>query len=195
MNRNTQVESVPVSDVRPTGRDNGHGARPEAPTAGYAERPGYVPGQNNTVQPGTEPSGYVAPGYNPYGYRNGGYAYAPAAANHEQITIASGANLILGLWLIAAPFVLNYASAAARGNDVIVGIIVASLAALRVFGAYRAAWLSWLNALIGVWLVAAPFVLVYTGASHAMGNDIIVGLGVIIFGVWSAIATHGRNVF
>lgn len=121
-----------------------------------------------------------------------GYAYAPAAADHEQITIASGANLILGLWLIAAPFVLRYAAANARGNDVVLGIIIASLAAIRVFGAYRSAWISWVNALAGIWLIVAPFALGYSGFTHPLWNDIITGVLVTIFGIWSALATHGN---
>lgn len=122
------------------------------------------------------------------GYDN---AYAPAGANHEQILLASGANLLLGLWLIAAPFVLTYTTATARGNDVALGIIIATIAAVRVFGAYRAAWLSWTNALAGVWLIIAPFVLGYGGYAHPMWNDIITGALVVLFGTWSALATHG----
>ncbi|MGV2827876.1 SPW repeat domain-containing protein [Myxosarcina sp. GI1(2024)] len=51
------------------------------------------------------------------------------------------------MWLIIAPFLLGYVTSASRGNDIAIGIIIAILAALRLFGAYRAAWLSWLNAL------------------------------------------------
>lgn len=112
--------------------------------------------------------------------------------NEEQIVLASGANLILGLWLIAAPFVLTYASATPRGNDIILGIAIGVIAAMRVFGAYRAAWLSWLNVLLGLWLLIAPFGLGYTHLSHPMWNDIIVGVLVIIFALWSSFATHGK---
>lgn len=43
---------------------------------------------------------------------------------------ASWTNLVLGIWLIIAPFALGYsATTAAMVNDIVVGIIVAALAA------------------------------------------------------------------
>lgn len=175
----TQVEQVPRTD-RQAGAEPlpnyGVGPGPTAantgPQAGPAQNMGY---------------GYNQPGF---GYNQPGYGY-PLAGNHEQIVLASGANLLLGLWLIAAPFVLTYTAANARGNDVIFGIIIATIAAVRVFGAYRSAWLSWINVVLGAWLIIAPFVLGYGGHTHPMWNDVIVGILVAAFGVWSALATHG----
>ncbi|MCL4425773.1 MAG: SPW repeat protein [Firmicutes bacterium] len=37
-------------------------------------------------------------------------------------------NLILGIWLIIAPFVLGYGKSAGAWNDVLVGIVVAIVA-------------------------------------------------------------------
>lgn len=179
---------APANEQRPRGAPNQGSAPNEGyapPNQGYGPNPGYAPNY------GYGPNRGYAPGYG-YGPGHGaGYAYAPMTANHEQITLASGANLILGLWLIAAPFVLNYAPSVARGNDVVMGIIIATLAAVRVFGAYRAAWVSWLNVLAGIWMIIAPFALGYSGFAHPTWNDIIVGALVVAFGAWSALATHG----
>lgn len=48
-----------------------------------------------------------------------------------RLTGSSWYNLIFGLWLIVAPFVLNYTHTAAFWNEIIVGIIVAVLAAVN----------------------------------------------------------------
>jgi hypothetical protein len=100
------------------------------------------------------------------------------------------ANILLvvgGVWLIIAPFVINYASVSqAAWNDVIVGIVVA-VAALANMGA-RAGWLSWLNFLLGVWLIVAPFALSYKSAAPTW-NDVVLGVIVCILAAWSGAAS------
>lgn len=49
--------------------------------------------------------------------------------------------------------------------------------------------LSWINALLGLWLLVAPFIIGYSGTSGgATWNDAIVGIIVIVIGVWGASA-------
>lgn len=158
--------------------------RERAPYADNGQGDAYVDNRGRTT-PGYD-TGYATNNRPYYGVNNG-----PASAASEQIMLASGGNLLLGLWLIAAPFVLTYASANARGNDIILGLLIATMAAFRVFGAYGRAWLSWANALLGVWLVVAPWVLGYSSLMHPTWNDVIVGILVIVLGVWSALSTHG----
>jgi hypothetical protein len=112
-----------------------------------------------------------------------------------QVQLASGANLAVGLWLLIAPFVLAYnvASDAATWNDVIVGIVVASLAAIRAFGAYSQGWLSWSNVALGVWLIITPFALGYSEHADPLWNDIIVGVIVASLGTWSALESTRRG--
>lgn len=97
------------------------------------------------------------------------------------LTTATGINLVAGIWLIIAPFVLGYFGVA-RTNDMIVGVIVAAIALIGAFTAWeRGTWAGWLNVIAGVWLVVAPFVLGYFGNPVNTWNDII--LGIIIGGV------------
>lgn len=104
---------------------------------------------------------------------------------------ASGANIVLGLWLIIAPFLLGYTGiAAAMWNEIIVGVIVVVLAWLRVSNPGRMTWLSWSNVVLGLWLIAAPFVLGYSGTAAAMWNEVIVGLLIAGLGTWSALETR-----
>jgi hypothetical protein len=110
-----------------------------------------------------------------------------------QVRLASGLNVVMGIWEILAPFILGYSSASVpTTNAIIVGLIVTVLAAIRFFGAYRAAWLSWVNAVLGVWLIVAPFILGYAG--NARTNDIIVGVIIAALGTWSALATNQHAV-
>jgi SPW repeat-containing protein len=110
------------------------------------------------------------------------------SAWRETVAAASGINLIAGIWLIIAPFVLGYSNGDPYWNDIVFGAIIAVFALARVSGAYRAAWLSWLNALIGVWLFISAFWLDATATAGI--NDVILGIVVFVLGIASATATE-----
>jgi hypothetical protein len=109
----------------------------------------------------------------------------------DQFILASWATLVAGLWVLIAPWVLTFAGYApnARANGLVLGALVASTGATRVFGNYRSGRLnqtiSSLTVLPGVWLVAAPFVLGYTDRTRPMTSDIISGIAIILFSLWS----------
>lgn len=120
-----------------------------------------------------------------------GYGTPPPRHDwREEIVGLSGLNVLAGIWLIIAPWVLGYSRSDPRWNDVVFGIIVAVLALIRVSGAYRAEWLSWINALIGIWLFVAAFTIDQTRV--AAWNDIILGIIVFLLAVGSAEATTRR---
>jgi hypothetical protein len=112
----------------------------------------------------------------------------PAGDWRAAVATASGLNVLAGIWLIIAPFVLNYAPGDPVWNDVIFGAIVALLGLIRVSGAYRAAMLSWANAIIGAWIFASAFWLDQSGTASA--NDIIFGIVVFVLAIASATATE-----
>jgi hypothetical protein len=109
----------------------------------------------------------------------------------EEIETLSGLNVIAGIWLIIAPWVLGYSGRDPRWNDVVFGAIVGVLALIRISGAYRETWLSWINAAIGVWLFIAAWTIDHTGT--AGGNDIILGVIVFLLAVGSASAVPLRR--
>jgi hypothetical protein len=115
--------------------------------------------------------------------------YGPAGRGDWRTTvmIASGLNVLAGIWLIIAPFVLGYSNGDPYWNDIVFGAIVAVLALARVSGAYRASWMSWLNMLIGAWIFISAFWLDNT--SNAGTNDIVLGAIVFILGLFSATAS------
>src|SRR5437868_13716449 len=59
---------------------------------------------------------------------------APVAPRHDwrsEIVSLSGLNVIAGIWLIIAPWVLGYSGRDPRWNDVVFGIIVGIFALVR----------------------------------------------------------------
>jgi SPW repeat len=109
------------------------------------------------------------------------------------VVTASGLNLLAGIWLIIAPFVLGYRSGDPVWNDVVFGAIVALIALVRISGAYRATELSWVNALIGVWIFVSAFWL--DQSSTAAVNDLILGAIVFLLGLASASASEEANAW
>lgn len=98
--------------------------------------------------------------------------------------------LVLGAWLIIAPYALSYDKTVAYWNEVITGVIVVILALVRL-AVPRANWASWVNGLAGIWLIISPFFLAYTGAA-AYWNQIIFGILVAIV-AYSNVGTLQRT--
>jgi SPW repeat len=89
----------------------------------------------------------------------------------------SWVNVVLAIWVIVSPFVLAIHSSRAVWNNVVTGVLVGILALIR--WSVRQPGLSWLNLLLGIWLVISPFVLFLSGA--AMWNNVILGVIVAAF--------------
>lgn len=104
-----------------------------------------------------------------------------------QVKVASGLNFLAGIYLLISAWAAG-ATSGATANGIIFGIIVAILAATRFSGA-TGAWASWLDALIGVWMIISPWVYGYAGYAWRW-NSIVVGIIMIVLGVWSALATQ-----
>jgi VIT1/CCC1 family predicted Fe2+/Mn2+ transporter len=110
---------------------------------------------------------------------------------------ASGLNVVLGIWLVLAPLVIYFASPAALWNEVIVGIVLFALALSRT-SAFRITWPSWVNLVLGAWLIIAPFVLGDNNKS-ATWTQVISGLliGIValisISATWSAVRGRGQS--
>ena len=65
---------------------------------------------------------------------------------------------MLGVWLAAAPDVMGYGGHARLSNQ-FVGVWMATFGAIAMSECLRA--VQWANLALGVWLVAAPFLLEY----------------------------------
>ena len=103
---------------------------------------------------------------------------------------ASALNVLAGIWLIISPWVLGFTDLRVPLWDtLLVGIAVLVLAAIRL-GTSGTTGLSWVNLLLGIWLIISPFVLGFTAASAAMSNAIVLSILVGIFSLWAALATR-----
>lgn len=54
--------------------------------------------------------------------------------------------------------------------------------------------LSWMNFALGVWLVIAPFALLYRGIQAALWDDIVVGLLIAAYSLWRALEVEQMTV-
>lgn len=111
----------------------------------------------------------------------------------EQIMTASGLDALAGIWLLLSPFILRFLPGAAVTNNVLVGIVIAILAIIRFSGAYEQAWISWINAILGVWVLISPWVLQFADHRVPTTNNVITGIVVIILATWSALATDASR--
>jgi len=111
----------------------------------------------------------------------------------RQVRTASGLNIMMGLWLLIAPWALGYTLVnAAVWNSVLIGIAVALVAVLRIAMPLRYEGVSWLNFALGVWLLFAPFLLGFADVGPAMWNSMVSGALILALSAWAA--TSGRAV-
>lgn len=93
------------------------------------------------------------------------------------------ASMVLGLWLIAGAFALDYRSSALVVSDVVSGAIVIVLAILSL--SHRPLmrfWAPWANSLVGLWLLFAPLAF-WAPTAAAYANDTLVGALVVVFAI------------
>ena len=84
------------------------------------------------------------------------------------------ANLVLGVILLASPWIFGFPSGAASQNAVVFGIVIAaiSIAALAAF----TVWEEWLNLIVGVWVLVSPWVLGFAGTAATQVHIVIGGI-------------------
>lgn len=111
-------------------------------------------------------------------------------SHSSQLKVASGLNVVAGIYLIISAWI-GALSGGTRANGIIFGIIVAILAAIRFSGG-TGRWMSWLNALIGIWLIISPWVYGTAGQGW-MWNSIVLGIIVLVLGACAAMASGSEG--
>jgi hypothetical protein len=115
-----------------------------------------------------------------------------APQNRPLIRWQDVANLVLGIWLFASPWILKFAGAGAVATSAwVFGILIAVLALMAIF-AYQQ-WEEWLNATIGVWVFISPWVLGASTNAKVLWNALIVGAVLVILALWSVSLEHGSG--
>jgi hypothetical protein len=110
-----------------------------------------------------------------------------------QARTASGANIVLGIWLIVSPWVFDYRGKSAVLGGVTVGVLIALLAAIRVASLHDSAGLSGINLLLAFCTVVSPWAYEYATNEGALLNNIIVGIFIAALAIWSALATDAEH--
>jgi hypothetical protein len=110
----------------------------------------------------------------------------------EGARTASVLTLIAGIWLIISPFWMGYYTAPAPlWNTLTVGIAVTVLALVRACYPAENVGLSWINLLLGLWLIVSPSFLPYHDLWVPARCDVITGIVIGVTALWGALATPG----
>jgi type III secretory pathway component EscS len=114
-----------------------------------------------------------------------------------QARTASGINILLGIWLIASPWIFGYTGTPpvliggtpAVMNSVIVGAMIAILAASRLASLRDSAILSGVNLILALWTIASPWVYGYASNVGAVRDNVLLGVAIATLASWSGSAT------
>ncbi|MCD6291704.1 MAG: SPW repeat protein [Anaerolineae bacterium] len=101
---------------------------------------------------------------------------------------------VAGAWEVIAPFILKYTSTgSATWNAIIIGLAIVILGVWAALSAAESTVknLNWVNAVLGAWLIIAPFILSYSHTTTAMWNNIIIGVIVLALAAWAAVTAGG----
>jgi len=95
-------------------------------------------------------------------------------------------NLVFGVWLFFSPWLLQYFTARpytdqtiASWNSIFFGAAVVVFAVWALFVPKK--WEEWTNLILGLWLIASPWVLGFHNNLVAAANIVGVGLVIAIF--------------
>jgi len=115
-------------------------------------------------------------------------------AKQHMIKSSDWGNVLLGLWLVISPFVLNYSSLqTAKFNDILLGVAVGLLALAGATGMwkgpkqFKAA--GFVTALLGAWLIVSAFVLGFAHELRPMWNNVVVGIVVGVLALSEALGS------
>ena len=91
------------------------------------------------------------------------------------ISLSSAVVAVLGLWLVITPWAIGAPGPRVALNGVICGVLILVCSGIRF--AYRhTSALSWINALLGAWVIGAAWVFNESGVDVHTWNYTIVGV-------------------
>lgn len=101
-------------------------------------------------------------------------------------------NVLLGVWLVVAPFALSTVIPDERWtiNDIVLGVLLVAASWAIVSMAAPPTGIAWFEVLCGIWLLVAPFVLRYSAGHLKLRNDVFSGVIAIVI---AAIAMTGMR--
>jgi hypothetical protein len=93
-------------------------------------------------------------------------------------------NVVLGVWLIASPWVLDFAGQ--RTASIVAWTVGAAVVLFAGMGAYlQKAWEEAITLLLGLALMGAPWVFNFANQDTATTNVVTTGVLVVLFAIWA----------
>ncbi len=104
------------------------------------------------------------------------------------------AEIALGIWLIASPWLLGYGQpfGTAAGSASVIGLMVLLFSLDDYFFGNEAD--EWIDAVLGVALMASPFMLGYSDNAGATWNALLCGFLVTGFAAWALERLHAADI-
>jgi hypothetical protein len=92
-------------------------------------------------------------------------------------------NALLGAWLILSPWAGGFAGdTTALFGLAATGVLLLAVALGATF--VPKAWEEWVEAALGVWLMASPWILGFAGVQLALQTALFTGLAVTVLSLW-----------
>ncbi len=105
------------------------------------------------------------------------------SASEETNNIVAGVQFALGVALFVAPWVLGFADeGAAAWTAWCTGAVIGAIGLVSF--AEDLTWPAWTNLALGVWTIAAPWVVQFAASEAAMWTHVVVGLIVAAASLW-----------
>jgi hypothetical protein len=100
-------------------------------------------------------------------------------------------NIVAGLGLLVSPWLLGFtAETYAAWNAWLVGAAIAVIAAAALHAFYEAE--EWVNLVLGIWAIAAPWILGLAAVTAATWVHVVSGLVVAVFAAGNIWFSHNR---
>lgn len=115
----------------------------------------------------------------------------PARSWRTDVTLAGASNLLLGIWLMASPFLLDYTDGDSPLNPFLCGGLVAIAALTRITMAPSSIAIGLVNMAVGAWLVGSGFWL--AESAPAVGNAWIMGAAVFVLALIEIASSRQRD--
>jgi hypothetical protein len=104
-----------------------------------------------------------------------------------------GANGLLGVWIVMSPWALGFQDVpVAMTNAAVVGAALVA-AALRAIFVPRA-WEEWTEAVLGVWLIASPWLLGFSLHPEALMTTLLTGSAVMALALWTLLTDKDYGI-
>ena len=96
-----------------------------------------------------------------------------------------GLNALLGLWMLASPSILGFATAKSPAalTAWVLGLAIVVFAIIAIY--MHKAWEEAINILLGLCLIASPWALAYADQATPATNAMAVGLLVTALAIWA----------